>query len=47
MLGLRHVCLLYDTRDNAPPHTSEFVHQYLKSEKVTVLSHPPYLQDLA
>ncbi|XP_062593106.1 histone-lysine N-methyltransferase SETMAR-like [Saccostrea cucullata] len=42
--GFRHVRLLYD---NAPSHTSELVKQFLKSEKVTVLPHPPYSPDLA
>lgn len=34
-----HVCLLHDNRSS---HTSELVKQFLKSEKVTVLSRPPY-----
>ncbi|XP_062582211.1 histone-lysine N-methyltransferase SETMAR-like [Saccostrea cucullata] len=42
--GFRHVRLLHD---NAPSHTSELVKQFLKSEKVTVLPHPPYSPDLA
>lgn len=42
--GFRHVRLLHD---NAPSHTSQLVKQFLKSEKVTVLPHPPYSPDLA
>lgn len=42
--GYRHARLLHD---NAPSHTSELVKQFLKSENVTVLPHPPYSPDLA
>lgn len=37
--GFWHVCLLHDNRSS---HTSELVKQFLKSEKVTVLSRPSY-----
>lgn len=40
--AFRHFRLLHD---NAPSRTSELVKQVLKSEKVTVLSHPPYSPD--
>jgi hypothetical protein len=36
MLGFRHFNL---PKHYAPPHTSEFVHQYLKMEMVNFLSH--------
>lgn len=39
-----HVRLLHE---NGPSHTSELVKQYLKSEKVTFLSNPPFSPDLA
>ena len=42
--GFQHVCLLHD---NASAHTSEIVKQFLMSEKVTFLPHPPYSPDLA
>ena len=42
--GFKHVRLLHD---NAPAHTSAIVTAFLKKEKVTVLPHPPYSQDLA
>lgn len=42
--GFKHVRLLHD---NAPAHTSQIVREFLKSEKVTVLPHPPYSPDLA
>ena len=41
--GLQHVHLLHD---NASAHKSSTVAQFLKSEKVTVLWHPPYSPDL-
>ena len=41
--GFKHVRLLHD---NAPAHTSAIVTAFLKKEKVTVLPHPPYSQDL-
>lgn len=34
-------------RNNNPSHTSELERQFLKSEKVTALSHPAYSPDLA
>jgi hypothetical protein len=34
-------------RDNAPVHTSLAVRQFLVFTKMTVIPHPPYLQDLA
>lgn len=42
--GFRHVHLLLY---NASSHTSELVKQVLKSEKVTLLPHPPYSPDPA
>jgi histone-lysine N-methyltransferase SETMAR len=33
--------------DNTPVHTSLLVLQFLTSTKTTVISHPPYLPDLA
>ena len=42
--GFKHVRLLHD---NAPAHTCSIVTNILKSEKVTVLPHPPYSPDLA
>ena len=42
--SLQHVHLLHD---NGPAHKSLTVAQFLKSEKVNVLSHPPFSQDLA
>ena len=42
--GLQHVHLLHY---NASSHKSPTVAQFLKSEKVSVLSHPPYSPDLA
>ena len=42
--GFQHVCLLHY---NASAHTSEIVKQFLMSEKVTFLPHPPYSPDLA
>ena len=42
--GLQHVHLLHD---NVPAHKSSAVLQFFKSEKVSVLSHPPYSPDLA
>ena len=41
---LQHVHLLHD---NALGHKSSTVAQFLTSEKVSVLSHPPYSPDLA
>ena len=43
-LRSQYVCPLHD---NAPEHASVFVKRFLKSEKVTVLPHPPYFPDLA
>lgn len=42
--GLAYVNLLHD---NAPAHKSSIVTDFLKSEKVNVLPHPPYSPDLA
>ena len=42
--GLKYVRLLHD---NAPAHKAAIVTDFLKSEKVTVLPHPPYSPDLA
>ena len=42
--SLQHVHLLHD---NAPAHKSSTVAQVLKSEKITVLPHPPYSLDTA
>ena len=44
LTGLVNVRLLHDI---APAHTSSLVTQHLKSERVTVLPHPPYSPDLA
>ena len=33
--------------ENAPAHKTRFVTDFLESERVTVLPHPPYLPDLA
>ena len=42
--GLQHIHLL---QDNAPVHKSSTVAQFLKFEKVNLLSHLPYNPDLA
>ena len=42
--GLQHVHL-FD--DNAPAHKSSTVAQFMKSKKVSLLSHSPYSPDLA
>ena len=42
--GLVHLRLLHD---NAPAHQAHLVTECLKSEKVTVLPHPPFSPDLA
>ena len=42
--GLKYVRLLYD---NAPAHNARIVTDFLESEKVTVLPHPPYSPDWA
>lgn len=42
--GLKYVRLLHD---NAPAHKARIVTDFLESEKVTVLPHPPYSPDLA
>ena len=44
VMGLKYVRLLHD---NAPAHKAAIVTDFLKSEKVTVLPHPPYSPDLA
>ena len=41
--GLKYVRLL---QDNAPAHKARIVTDFLESEKVTVLPHPPYSPDL-
>ncbi len=41
--GLKYVRLLHD---NAPAHKARIVTDFLESEKVTVLPHPPYSKDL-
>ena len=42
--GLKYVRLLHD---NAPTHKARIVTDFLASEKVTLLPHPPYSPDLA
>ena len=42
--GLKYVRVLYD---NTPAHKARIVTDFLESEKVTVLPHPPYSPDLA
>ena len=42
--GLKYVRLLHD---NAPAHKARIVTEFLESEKVTLLPHPPYSPDLA
>ena len=42
--GLKHLRLLHD---NAPAHKAHLVTEFLESEKVTILPHPPFLPDLA
>ena len=42
--SLQYVHLLHD---NAPAHKSSTAAQFVKSEKVSVLSHTPYSPDLA
>ena len=42
-ISFKHVRLLHD---NALAHTSAIITAFLKKEKVTVLPHPPYSQDL-
>ena len=41
--GLKHLRLLHD---NAPAHKAHLVIEFLESEKVTVLPHPPFSPDL-
>ena len=41
--GLKHLRLLHD---NAPAHKAHLVTEFLESEKVTVLPHPPFSPDL-
>ena len=41
---LKYFCLLHD---NAPAHKARTVTEFLESEKVNVLPHPPFLPDLA
>lgn len=43
VLEFRHVRLLHN---DAPSYTSELAKKFFKSEKVTVLPHPPYSPDL-
>ena len=42
--GLKHLFLL---RDNAPAHKVHIVIEFLESEKLNVLPHPPFSPDLA
>ena len=42
--GLRGLCLIHD---NAPAHKCVLVQDFLKEEKVVLLSHLPYLPDLS
>lgn len=42
--GIKYLRLLHD---NAPAHKARLVTEFLASEKVTVLPHPPYSPDLA
>ena len=42
--GFKNIRLLHD---NAPAHKSKIVTEFLRSERVTVLPHPPYSPDLA
>ena len=42
--GLKYLCLLHD---NAPTHKARIVTEFLESEKVNVLPHPPFSPDLA
>ena len=42
--GLEHHRLLHD---NAPAHKAHLVTEFLESEMGTVLTHPPFLPDLA
>ena len=42
--GISRIVLLHD---NASPHTSKLTRDYLESQKIKVLAHPPYSPDLA
>ena len=42
--GFKNINLFHD---NAPAHKSKIVTEVLRSERVTVLPHPPYSPDLA
>ena len=42
--GLKHMNILHD---NAKPHVAKLVKEYLKSNGIIIIDHPPYSPDLA